>query len=290
MSPDLPPRTRVGSDPPGEGDPRPAVEAYLDRIGLKPDAIETQDLESLERLQRAHVRSVPFENLDIVGDPRGRWPERPIDLSVSALYEKIVASNRGGYCFELNGLFHWLLSEVGFEVDRVAGRVVTDGEPSPPANHHANVVHLDPDRRYVVDVGMGTPAMRRPTPFDGTARTDGAGVAWRVADCDRPGEPYRTEYRPPGADEWATRYVFSDEPRDLDYFAATNDYLQRAPESPFTGDPIVSIATADGHLKLTGDTLLETVDGEERKRSVTEDEWYATLARGFDLRPGGASV
>ncbi|SDR40007.1 arylamine N-acetyltransferase family protein [Natronobacterium texcoconense] len=273
---DLPPCTRV------ESGVDLSVEAYVERIGLEPETIETPNLETLERLQRAHVTSVPFENLDIVGGLDGRWETRPVTLSIPRLYEKIVSSNRGGYCFELNGLFHWLLDELGFEVDRVAARVVTESNASPPANHHANVVHLD--RRYVVDVGMGTPVMRRPTPLDGSTRTDEAGVEWRVTECDWPSETHQTAYCPSQADEWTTRYVFDDEPRDLRYFEATNDYLQQARESPFTGDPIVSIATDDGHRKLTGETLLETIRGDEREQPIADDEWQATLARAFGLR------
>lgn len=266
----------------GERQKEPASEDYLERIGVAPETVEAADLATLERLQRAHVTSVPFETLAIVGDPYGDRSGPGVELSLPATYEKLVDRGRGGYCFELNGLFHWLLAEVGYEVDRVAARVTSDGDAGPPANHHTNVVQLD--RRYVVDVGMGTPVMRRPVPLNGEVRTDEAGVEWRIVESDRPDETYRSEFREPGDDEWSRRYVFSDVPRDLGYFEATNDYLQSAPESPFTGDPVVSIATEDGHLKLSGETLTETVGAEEYERTVSADEWYATLERAFGLQ------
>jgi len=261
---------------------RMAPDADLDRIGVDPRTVDRPYLETLARIQRAHVTTIPFENLAIVGDPHGDREGEGVILSTPHLHEKIVEQDRGGYCFGLNGLFHWLLDELGYDVDRVAARIVgSDGDARPPANHHSNVVELD--RRYVVDVGMGTPVMRRPTPLDGSTRKDEVGVEWRVAESDRPDETYCTEYRSPDEEGWSTRYVFSDKPCDLDYFAATNDYLQSAPESPFTGGPVVSIATDDGHRKLSADTLTEVVGAEETERHVAPEEWHATLAESFAL-------
>lgn len=255
---------------------------YLARIGLDPDTVTRPDLETLARLQRAHATTVPFENLDIVG--RGVEASR-IVLSVPDLYEKIVERRRGGYCFELNGLFHWLLDDLGYDVDRIAAMVTSDGEARPPANHHTNIVNLD--RRYVVDVGMGTPAMRVPVPLDGTPRTDDVGVEWRLTGCDRPDEQFRSECRTPGDPEWSTRYVFSDVPRSLDYFGATNDYLQTAPESPFTDGATVTIATEDGHRKLSGGTLTETNGAENVERTVPDEAWSATVRQEFGLDVAG---
>ncbi len=254
------------------------VAAYLRRIGVDPDSVGSVDLATLERLQRAHVTSVPFENLAIVGDPYGDREGEGVDLSLPHLYGKVVQRGRGGYCFELNGLFHWLLAELGYDVDRVAARITSEDRTTPPANHHANVVELD--RRYVVDVGVGTPTIRQPLPLAGDARTDEVGVEWRVVASDRPDEEYATQYREPG-DEWSVRYVFSDVPRDLTYFAATNDFLQAAPESPFTVGPIVTVGTDDGHLHLSVDTLTETVVAEERERPVTGAAWHDALEREF---------
>ncbi|HKL27714.1 MAG TPA: arylamine N-acetyltransferase [Natrialbaceae archaeon] len=282
------PRTSGGDDgrvePSGERPGRLSPEDYLGRIGVAPETVETADLATLGRLQRAHVRAVPFETLAITGDPYSDRSGSGVTLSLPAIYEKVVDRGRGGYCFELNGLFHWLLAELGYDVDRVAARVTSDGDAGPPANHHTNVVELD--RRYVVDVGMGSPVMRRPVPLDGGICTDEADVKWRIVESDRPDETYRSEFREPGDEEWTQRFVFSDVSRDLQYFEATNDYLQSAPESPFTGDPVVSIATEDGHLKLSGDTLTETTGAEEHEHTVPSDEWHATLEAAFGLHYG----
>lgn len=287
------------SDPPerslGASDPRRSTTApddarsrargvdvgrYLARIGLDVAAVETVDLDTLEILQRAHVTSVPFENLAIVGDPHGDDPGSGVDLTPDALFEKIVERERGGYCFELNGLFTALLDALGFQVERVAARVESD--LTVPANHHVIVVTLD--RRYVVDVGTGAPMLRRPVPLDGTIIEDELGIEWRVTDSDRPDESHRTEYREPGADEWSSRYVFSHHPRALSYFMATNDYLQSAPESPFTDGPVVQRATTDGHVKLTVDRLTDPLDDTDDGTRIPAADWHDVLAAQFGIR------
>jgi len=261
-----------------------AVDRYLDRIGLDGDGIRAvdRDLGTLARLQAAHARHVPFENLSIVGAPFGDAPGEGVTLDTAALYEKIVERERGGYCFELNGLFTALLDALGYEVHRAAAMIVPDdGEHSTPANHHAIVVSLD--RRCVVDVGTGCPRMRRPTPLDGEETpADGAGVRWRVAENDRPRYGLTAAYRV-GEGDWQSRYVFDPTPRDLSYFRAACDYLASAPESPFTGGVTVQLGAEDGWRELTRGTFARVRRGERTERAVPEAEWHDVLEREFGL-------
>jgi N-hydroxyarylamine O-acetyltransferase len=258
------------------------VEAYLNRLGLTPASIGEPDRSTLARLQRAHVTTVPFENLAITGDPCGERVGEGVVLSGPHLYDKIVERGRGGYCFELNGLFYALLIALGYDADRIAARVLSDGAVRTPANHHPLVVELD--RRYVVDVGTGPPMIRRPLPLPGTTDPDAAGVAWRVTESERPDAPYRVDCRGPHEPEWTPRYVFDDGARPLHYFAAANDYLQTAPESPFTGEPIVARSTADGYRKLSGTTLVEVTPSGQREHSVPLNRWHHLLERHFGIR------
>jgi len=255
--------------------------AYLHRIGLTPASVDHEDRNGLRRLQRAHVTTVPFENLSIVGPPHSAAPGRGVDLSPAALYEKVVERGRGGYCFELNGLFHDLLTALGYEVERLAARVTSALQT--PANHHPLLVHLD--EPVLVDVGTGPPMLRRPLPLDGTPRTDEAGVAWRVVESERSDVPYCAEVRPPDASGWSGRYVFTLTPRPRSYFAAANDYLQSAPESPFTETPLLALSTHDGYHKLSGHTLTHVKYGSTTERRVTEAERTEVLSRFFGRSP-----
>ncbi|MFC4552146.1 MULTISPECIES: arylamine N-acetyltransferase family protein [Halorussus] len=261
------------------------VSAYLARLGLDPADVRPPNLRALERLQRAHVATVPFETLAITGDPFDRRDGEGVSLSRADLYDKLVERERGGFCYELNGLFGWFLGELGFDVERRAAMVLSDDGARPPANHLTHVVSLD--RQYVADVGLGVPTMRRPVALDGDATDpDAAGVAWRVAESDRPDVDFAAEYRESGGD-WTTRYVFRDVPRETSYFEATCEWLATAPESPFTGDPVVSLATERGHRKLSPGALTHRTAADERERSLDEAEYYDALERefGIDYRP-----
>ncbi|WP_239524411.1 arylamine N-acetyltransferase family protein [Halogeometricum borinquense] len=205
---------------------------------------------------------------------------RGIVLSIQALYEKVVERHRGGFCFELNGLFGWLLAELGFDVTRVAARMVSDLEL--PANHHPLLVTLD--RTYLVDVGMGAPMLREPVPLGGAGDRDEAGVTWRIVDSDRPDAEYLLQYCE--SDDWQDRYVFDSTRRELDYFAATCDYLQSAPESGFTGDPVVVKSTPDGHAKLKPTVFSRTRRDETDEQSVDEAEYRRLLREAFGIEYG----
>ncbi|WP_255150473.1 arylamine N-acetyltransferase family protein [Halorarius halobius] len=259
------------------------ADRYLARIGLDPSAVETADRETLSDLVAAHATTVPFETLATADDPHGERAGRGVSLAPADCFEKVVERRRGGFCYELNGLFGWLLDDLGYEPTRVASMMLgDDGDPSPPADHLTHVVDLD--RRYVVDVGMGVPRPRGPVPLDGTARTDPTGVDWRVRPSDRPDCDYLVQYRE--GDDWTDRFVFADRHRPRSFFAATCEYLATAPESPFTGEPVVAVSTSDGYRKLNPETLVTVADADRTEREVAPDEWHDVLAREFGVALG----
>jgi len=124
------------------------VTTYLKRIdyakAVKPDA------QTLRGLQTAHMRCVPFENLDI-------GLKRPILLDERSLWNKIVMNNRGGFCYELNGLFAWLLQQIGFEVTYLNARVYDrNGNLGIEFDHLALLVQVPgKSERWLADVGFG---------------------------------------------------------------------------------------------------------------------------------------
>ncbi|HZC40952.1 MAG TPA: arylamine N-acetyltransferase, partial [Streptosporangiaceae bacterium] len=123
--------------------------AYLARIGV-PGRVAL-DAGTLRDLHRAHLETVPFENLSIhLGEP--------ISLAEADLCDKIVARRRGGFCYELNGAFACLLERLGARVRRVSARVYgDDGQLGPPFDHLALVVRLpDGTGPWLADVGFGS--------------------------------------------------------------------------------------------------------------------------------------
>ncbi len=156
------------------GDSGEMRDAYLARLGF--DRPEAPTLESLQRLQRAHVQTIPYENLDVLAG-------KPVSLDPIDLFRKIIVGRRGGYCFELNTLFGWLLRELGYDLEFRMGRVwLRDPGKVPPRNHGTHVVHLQ-GRTVITDVGFGGRAPRRPL--------DIAVRDVSIEDGDAAGEPLR---------------------------------------------------------------------------------------------------
>ena len=122
------------------------IDRYLDRIGV--GARPAPSLAALKVLQRAHMMTTPFENLDV-------FMRIPLSLSIDDLFDKIVVRRRGGYCFELNTLFGALLRGLGFDATPVLGRVWLRDQPAPPPRCHLLHLVMTGGRRMIVDVGFG---------------------------------------------------------------------------------------------------------------------------------------
>ena len=123
------------------------LEKYLERIGYKGDTEPSIGL--LNALQKKHLLNVPFENLDI-------HYKIPIELDIENIFEKIVIKGRGGFCYELNGIFHELLHSIGFNVKMISARVFDQKQQifTPEFDHLAIVVKID-SMDYLADVGFG---------------------------------------------------------------------------------------------------------------------------------------
>src|SRR5688500_12747402 len=121
------------------------IDAYLERINYRGPLEPTA--ETLRGLQVAHLLAVPFENLSIHAG-------EPIVLDDEALFDKVVARRRGGFCYELNGLFAALLRALGFEVEMLAAAVArSTGEFGRDFDHMTLLVNLK--QRWIADVGFG---------------------------------------------------------------------------------------------------------------------------------------
>jgi N-hydroxyarylamine O-acetyltransferase len=249
------------------------VDGYLHRIGYAGPREPTADV--LRQLQRAHLLAVPFENLDI--NPAGT----PILLSGDALFDKVVARRRGGFCYELNGLFAIALEQLGYDVSLVAGQVSRGiGTFGPEFDHLALLVRVD-GATYLADVGFGDFSME---PLDlsvrGPQQPRGGGKAFAV---DPVGDDVWVTREPPGDDGWTDGYRFTVRPRRLEDFTAQCRWFETDPDSHFRKKRVCSIATADGRVTLTYTELIVTCDGERVVTPVSPEEWPAVLADRFGI-------
>ena len=131
------------------------IQAYLERINYH--GTLTPSLQTLRELHLAHLLTVPFENLSV-------HHKEQIVLQDDALFNKIVMRRRGGFCYELNGLFSALLRALGFKVEMLsAGVTRPNGGFGPEFDHMMLMVTLD--ERWLVDVGFGD-GFREPLRLD----------------------------------------------------------------------------------------------------------------------------
>jgi N-hydroxyarylamine O-acetyltransferase len=205
------------------------LDAYLARIGYAGPREPT--LETLRGLHRAHLYSVPFENLDVV-------LKRPIRLDPASLQQKIVANRRGGYCFESNALFFYALQALGFAVTPLAARVLWERkDPAmPPRSHMLMMVDLE-DGLYLCDVAFGGQTPPQPLTLAVGAEQATSHEPYRI----RRTEDGELDLQALMAGEWGTLYRFTLHPQLPIDFEAANWYVSTHPDSFFTSNVIAAI-------------------------------------------------
>lgn len=253
-----------------------AVTAYLARIGHTGSRAPTID--TLRALHRAHLFAVPFENLDIhVG--------RPIQLDRDAFFRKIVGERRGGFCYELNGLFADLLSSLGFGVSLLSARVAHDAGGFGPEFDHLTLL-VEAGGRWIADVGFGR-SFHEPLSLDAPAEAEAEGTLYRVAG---EGDDWRVESRKPGG-EARPEYAFTLAAQPLEAFTAMCEHHQTSPDSHFTRSIVCTLPTARGRVTLSGRALIETEGDKRRETALGDDEAVrGALEERFGVRLRGTLI
>ena len=213
---------------------------------------------------------------------------RSLTIGVDEAFEKIVERGRGGWCYEQNGLFGWALSEVGFEVMRVAGAVRRNERGDAALNNHLCLLVREPDARqtvYLADVGFGG-SMIAPIELTGSEHTQppyriGLRLVeerhWRLSEESADGE---------------SNYEFAAKPADEAALAAKCEQLQNDPQSGFVQTLVVQKRLPDAHVCLRGRVLATTtVTGKQSALLESAEELAAAVSElcGLDI-PGVADL
>ncbi len=236
------------------------VKNYLARIGYTGSV--GPDYTTLSGLHRAHVMTVPFENLDIHAG-------RKIAIGSENAYHKIVEERRGGFCYEHNGLFGAILADLGFGVTNLSGRVTRgNGVWGPEFDHLALLVQVPQDELYLVDVGFGD-SFREPLRWQDTGPQLDAGSEYRLEET--PEGRLMAQHLP--GKEWVGQYILSLIPRNLTDYSETCHFHQTSPDSPFT-KPTISLPKPDGRVTLTGQQLIITRLGERVEETLPDRATY----------------
>ncbi len=242
------------------------VQAYLNRIEYRGPL--DPDFEMLRQLHLAHLLHVPFENLSI-------HAHEPIVLHDTALFEKIVTHRRGGFCYELNGLFAALLRELGFEVAMLSAQVAgNEHEFSRDFDHMTLMVALD-EERWLVDVGFGD-SFVEPLPLVTDTEYEQRDNRYRLANDS---EERLVLEQASKNEDWKPQYRFSLRAYQYSDYAEMCSYHQTSPESHFTRQRICSRLTPRGRISLSDMRFIVTEDGVRTERGLENDKEYAELLR-----------
>ncbi len=248
------------------------LDAYLARIGL-------HGRPSFAVVHRAHVTSIPFENLD----PHCGIP---VSLASEDLERKLVAQRRGGYCFEQNLLLKAALEALGAEVDLLLARVrVGPPRGARPRTHLVLRVRAE-GASWHADVGFGLGSLLEPIPFGAGGEYLQSG--WRLRVVEDEDELVLQEAE---GDEWRDLYGFVPEPVPFVDLETSNWFTSTYPRSPFVTGVIVGAHSADGSRTMLRDwdglALKEQTPSSTTVTPVTMDAVPELLASRFGL-PGYA--
>lgn len=253
--------------------------AYFDRIGYHGPA--SADVDTLRDIVAAHGRSIPFENLDpLLGVPVS-------DLSAQALGDKLITRRRGGYCYEHNGLLGYALDELGYGVDRLAGRVVWMKEPDAPlpALTHNVLAVTVPDEagRFLVDVGFGGQTLSSPIRLHAGAVQQTRHEPYRLLELHTRHEPeYELAAQVRG--QWQPLYRFTTAPQPRIDLEVGSWYVSTHPGGVFVVGLTAALVTDDARINLRGRNLAIHRHGEtERIRFDTAAQVLDALTERFGV-------
>lgn len=271
-------------------EPLPDRAQYWRKIGLpEPAPDDPRDVELLDRMIFAHQCAIPFENLDIYD------LHLNVSLGISDVFNKVVRGKRGGYCFELNALFHVLLEETGYEVMPCVGRSLKDRGYVYPCTHRGIIVAVEGQRR-ICDVGYGGPMPSCSVPLiDGYEITShgqgfrmerGKGNWWHLFYLGCTGEQGEGGAEGRLAHEKVPVTAILDEPMQLTDYVALSHFCATSPYSVFTQRRMVNRRTDEGSVSITNDRFTrvsaqgkETMDieSDEQMSRLLEDEFGIVL-------------
>lgn len=242
---------------------------YLSRVGRQAGPPNEA---TLDRLHRAHVATIPFENLDIILG-------HGVAIDLDSVQHKLVDARRGGYCHEHAVLFASVLERLGFTVERALARIGHNPDhPKPRTHMMLNVTGND--GHWLADVGFGA-GLVAPIPWEDGLPAEQAGWTYRLRNVDTHGTRALQERR---GNDWVSLYTFTTETVHASDVEMANHFTSTHPSSPFVGKPVAMRRQNRQRIRLRGRTL-ETItpDKSVKTKLPTCDALGRALATTFDL-------
>lgn len=244
--------------------------AYLERIGFQGEA--SPDFETLKRLMRCQLFSVPFENIDVQSG-------KVVSLVPERIYRKIVQDMRGGYCYEVNGLFSMALDALGIPHRLIAARPMTYAVRR-PKTHMAIVAEVD-GAMWLFDTGFGSYGIREPL-----------NLAWTELEIRQDYATFRLDRSAKSDyllqsftdDGWKPLYEFDLHAQEWVDFEPANFLNSTHPDSLFVKGLLVVLQNPKGKDMLIGNSFKTVYEDRTEIRQVGPEEIPALLLEKFRLR------
>ena len=238
---------------------------YLSRIGF--DGEVSCDVATLTQLMQRQLRSIPFENTEVQA---GRIPSMvPEDI-----VNKVLLRGRGGYCYEINGVFAMALTAIGFEWHFAGARPMTYAVRR-PKTHMVLIVRVE-GRDYLCDTGFGGYALRAPMMIEeGEITQDGDRFRLELID----GEYVVSSFV---QGEWQRQYGFAMQHQEWIEFSLANYFNATHLDTIFTQKKLAIMQTPNGR-KILVDNELKLI--EEGKLELLKVDYESALKEYFGLEP-----
>jgi len=243
------------------------IKKYLQRLNL--DIPLHNDFNTLHTLHQAHAFSIPFENFNV-------QLKRPIPLDKQSLFKKLILDNRGGYCYELNTLFYFLLKEIGFEVTPLIGRPRYGYHNAfRPKTHMVLKVEIG-DKAYLCDLGFGGKGLISPMELSYKKESQQFGDTFKLV-------PHEEGYELQALvnTSWISLYSFDLVPQRLIDYELANFFNMHSPDSRFTQQVICAMPTKTGRVLLLDNTFRYQEGGKQKHLNIDSAQAYADILKKY---------
>jgi N-hydroxyarylamine O-acetyltransferase len=243
------------------------LDLYFERI--KYSRSPAVNLQTLQELHLLHLQNIPYENIDV-------FSLQGVKLDPKSLTRKILLRQRGGYCFEQNGLFFMALTELGFRCHPNMARVHRNRPQPGGRTHQVNLVELD-GQTWLCDVGFGGSAFRHPLLLQAGVEVEQMGELFRLRSSDAHGFYLEKKMGP----EWQPLYTFKVDPALPIDMAMANFYTANSPDHIFLDAVLGTRMTGRGRVTLHNHTfkVFDLIEGTVERETVTDFDAYTAKLR-----------
>ncbi len=229
------------------------------------------DFATVKVLMQQHLRTIPFENLNVLAG-------KSISLKPEDIVDKLIHQRRGGYCYEMNGLFALALTALGLEYQWVAARPLFYPVRR-PRTHAALIVELE-GVEWLLDLGFGSYGIREPMRLDLLNQPVKQGYDQFMLSQEADGD-LAVQALVDGV--WIKQYGFNRSPVEWVDFAPANWMNSTHPEAIFTQKNVIVLFTATGRKLLFGQLFKEYKAGQVSQITVQAEQIGPVLEQEFNL-------